>query len=633
MRVGAPRPKIRRPRPKIKRRQNPVSHMSLRTIFTLALCLAAFGLASGPAEAAKNVIKRDLSKEFEDLTPSEQIAIRAAAKAAYKAKKLQTLQVCADPGNMPLSNDKLEGFQNKLASLLADAMGARVVYFWRPFIERALTRQTFDEGMCDVMFDMPANYASLLTTSPVYRTTYVLVTRSDKGLHITGLDDPKLKDVKIGVFQTSAIREALAKRGIISNVTLQVQSHDADLVPEHQPWWIVQRVLNGELDVAAVWGPFAGWLKTMKGEPLTIQPVNLMEDHVPLEFDLAIGVRKTDALLKYMLEFALEDKQADVEKILKDYGVPLVQCSRCVVAGDLPAHGNYIAIAQTDFKARPDLASPDQLVTQEKLEGWLADGADINLELGNAVNANDPVRVKFLFGKGADVNKPDTQGYAPLHVAARQRHPDMVKLLIENKADVNAADGGGMTPLLHAVMRDDLPTIKVLLDNGADIEKPGPQGYQALAVAIAEDKYEAAKALTEAGANVNTPAGEEQVTPLMVAAGQTAPAEGSMFLPGSTRPLDIAKGLIERGADVNAKSKDGVTALMVAASHNNPPMIGLLIESGADVNATNAAGKTARDAAELNGNLEAAQAILVLGTAKSASVPAAPGNGQGSSSQ
>jgi ankyrin repeat protein len=112
----------------------------------------------------------------------------------------------------------------------------------------------------------------------------------------------------------------------------------------------------------------------------------------------------------------------------------------------------------------------------------------------------------------------------------------------------------------------------------------------------------------------------------MIAAGQSEPAEGAMFLPGSTRPIDIAKGLIDRGADVNAKSKDGVTPLMVAASHNNPPMIGVLIDAGADVSAKDNQGQTAADVAKLNGNLEAAQAIKVLATAKSAEVPA-PSNG------
>ncbi len=602
-------------------------------ILTFALCLAVSGWALGPALAAKEP-RRDLSKEFEDLTPSEKIAIRAAAKAAYKAKKLQALKICADPGNMPFSNDKLEGFENKIGNVLGEATGANVSFFWRPFLERAMTRQTFDAGMCDMMIDIPANYGSLLTTNPIYRTTYVLAFRNDKGIDIKSLDDPKLKELKIGVFQTSGIRDVLAKHGIINNVSLHVLTHDADLNPEHQPWYQVQQVVDGDLDIAAVWGPFAGWVKS-KGAPITILPVNLMEDKIPLEFDLAIGVRKTDAFLKYMLEFALEDKKDEIEKILKDYGVPLVRCSRCLVQGDLPSHGAYLEVTQEDFKARPDLAAPDQIVTKEKVEGWLAAGADITQELSNAVIANDLDRVKFLVGKGADVNQADDQGWTPLLSAARQRHDDMIKLLIELGADVNLAKSDGTTPLIAAASRDHVPSIKVLLEHGADIEKPGPQGYRSLPLAIADDNYEAAKALIEAGAKVNEPSGAEGLTPLMVTAAQTAPAEGAMFLPSSTRPIDIAKGLIERGANVNTQSTKGVTALMIAATHNNPPMIGLLMESGADASLKNDQGQTATDVAEMNGNIESAQAIMVLGAAKAAaSEPSpAPEKGQGTSSQ
>ena len=602
-------------------------------ILTFALCLAVSGWALGPAFAAKEV-RRDLSKEFEDLTPSEKIAIRAAAKVAYKAKKLQTLKVCADPGNMPFSNDKFEGLENKIGNVLGEATGARVSFYWRPFLERAMTRQTFDAGMCDVMIDIPANYGSLLTTNPIYRTTYVLAFRDDKGIDVKSLDDPKLKELKIGVFQTSGIRDVLAKHGIINNVSLHVVTHDADLNPENQPWYQVQQVVDGDLDVAAVWGPFAGWVKS-RGAPITILPVNLMEDKIPLEFDLAIGVRKTDAFLKYMLEFALEDKQQEIAKILKDYGVPLVQCSRCLVSGDLPSHGSYTEVTQEDFKARSDLASPDQVVTKEKVEGWLADGADITQELSNALIANDLDRVKFLVGKGADVNQPDNQGWTPLISAARQRHDDMIKLLIELGADVNLAKSDGTTPLIAAASRDHVPSIKVLLEHGADIEKPGPQGFRALPLAIADDNYEAAKALIEAGAKVNEPSGAEGLTPLMVAAAQTAPAEGAMFLPSSTRPIDIAKSLIERGANVNAQSTKGVTALMIAATHNNPPMIGLLMESGADASLKDDQGQTATDVATRNGNIESAQAIMVLGAAKAAeSEPSpAPEKGQGTSSQ
>jgi quinoprotein dehydrogenase-associated probable ABC transporter substrate-binding protein len=597
-----------------------------------AACLVGLSLIT-PAFADKKPVSRDLSKEFDDLTPSEKIAIRAAAKAAYKAKKIDQLVVCADPGNMPFSNIKEEGMENKIAHVLGDAMGAKVSFYWRPMLERALNRETFDARMCDVMITVPANYGSQLTTSPVYRTTYVLTYRNDKGFDFKNFDDPRLKDLKIGVFQTSGVREALVKHGLSDNLKLHVITHDADLKPENQPYSQVQQVVDGSLDVAAVWGPFAGWLKA-KGEPLTLQPVNLWEDSIPLEFDLAIGVRKTDVLLKYALEFAMEDKKDEIEKILRDYGVPLVQCSRCLIAGDLPAHGYYNTVSQQDFKPRPDLASPDQVVTQEKVEGWLAAGADITQELSNAIIANDLARVKFLVSKGADVNKVDDQGATPLTSAARQRHPEMVELLIGLGANVNEPNRDGMTPLISAVMRDHVPTVKLLVDKGADIEKPNTEGYRPLAIAIGEDKFEVAKALMDAGADVKAVAGPEKLTPLMIVAAQTSPAEGAIFLPSSTRPLDIAKGLVEHGADVNAKASTGTTALMIAATHNNPPMIGLLIESGADIDAKNDQGKTAQDVAELNGNVEAAQAIRVLGTARSASAPA-PGApaAQGTTSQ
>ena len=140
-------------------------------------------IASRP-EASNAVLKRDFNKEFEDLTPGERIAIRAAAKASYRDKKLDSLVVCADPGNMPFSNERDEGFENKIAELLGKATGAKITFYWRPSYERGMTRQTFGTGMCDAMIDIPTGYESLLTTIPIYRTTYVLAYRNDEDLHI-----------------------------------------------------------------------------------------------------------------------------------------------------------------------------------------------------------------------------------------------------------------------------------------------------------------------------------------------------------------------------------------------------------------------------------------------------------------
>lgn len=575
------------------------------------LLLAATMLCGG-AQAVSAA--RDLQKDFDELTAAEKTAAKAAAKEIFDKKSLNKLSVCADPGNMPLSDINRDGYENKIAEVLANALGARLVYFWRPYLERGLTRETFDTNVCDVLLDLPADYGPALTTFPIYRTTYVFAYRDDRGFSFQGFDDRALKAMKIGVFQTSGVREVLTKRGLAPNLTLHTLSHNADLKPENQPWRQAQEVLDGKLDIAAIWGPFAGWLKTMKGAPLVIQPVNLWEDFIPLEFELAAGVRKRDAKLKYMLEYALEASKDEIAKILTDFGVPLVRCSRCLVQGTLPSHGAYTELPASVYAPNPNAATPDQVVTEQRLESWLGEGADLTQELSNAVLATDVGRIKLLVRKkGADINARDAQGYAPIHTAARNRHPNLIVALADLGADLNAPDADGMTPLVHAAMRNHVPTVDKLLSRGADIEKAGAQGYPPLALSIAEAKYQVAKALLAAGANVNAAVGPDGLTPLMVAASQVAPGDGGVFLPGSTRPIDIAREIIKRGADVNARSKHGVTALMIAAARNVAPMIGLLMQSGANPDLKSNEGKTAAEIAAQNGADAAAKTLKLAG--------------------
>jgi quinoprotein dehydrogenase-associated probable ABC transporter substrate-binding protein len=568
-------------------------------------------LAAGSAIAADPGFRAN--KEFDELTAAEKTAARQAGKKAFEDKTLSALKVCTDPGNMPLSSNKGEGFQNKIMDVLAKSMGTDVIHFWRPYLERGITRQTFETNDCDVLVDMPSVYAGVLTTIPVYRTTYVLAWRSDRDLDIKGLDDPKLKDLKIGAYQTSAIREVLKRHGHSTNVVLHTVSHNGDLLPEQQPTYQVQQVLDRKLDVAAVWGPFAGWFKTMKNEPLTVLPVNLMDDDVPLEFDLSLGVRPTNVVLKFALEFALEANRAEIEKILRDFGVPLVKCSRCVVPGDLPSHGIYTK--PFDIKEAPrGEPSADQKVTRERLEAWLADGADLQTELSNAVLAGDADRIRFLVEKGADINKHDGQGYGALQAAARNRNDKVIPVLVALKADVNGTDRDGFTALMHAAQRNHVPTIKALVAGGADVEKSLAGGFAPLSLAIEEGKLLAAKALIEIGASVNVAAGSDRITPLMVTASQLAVGEAAREIERrqGLRSTDIATALIGRGADVNAVNGEGITPLMIAAARGNIPMLGLLLEAGADATRTSKAGKTALDIAKDNHNPDAVKSITLF---------------------
>jgi quinoprotein dehydrogenase-associated probable ABC transporter substrate-binding protein len=584
--------------------------VALSMLAVAALVVAPAIAAPGDLTPEQRALKTAIGKLDSQLPLTA--ADHTALKKAASARKLEQLRVCGDPGNMPLSDINRAGYGNKIIELVAKEMGTEVHYFWRPYLERGITRQTFEVNECDVLLDMPVGFERILTTTPLYKTTYVLAYRNDRGIDISNLDDPKLHELKIGVFQTSGLRSALTKRGIIKNVSLHVLSHNADLKPENQPYQQVKKVLDGKLDVAGIWGPFAGWLKA-QGEPLTIQPVNMWEDEIPQEFEIAIGLRNIDWILKYKFDLALEARKAEIEKILRDFGVPLVQCSKCVVQGDLPQHGIYTVPLQesTDQRAGPTPAvAPDQLVTQERVETWLADGADLDTELANAVLAADIARIKFLLTKGADLNKRDSQGYTALQSAARQRKPKLIADLIALKADADATDTDGYTALHHAVLRNSPEAIKALIEGGADANKMTSNGYTPLALAILEDHYKSAAALVEAGADVNTPIGEAKLTPLMLTCGK----EGNKLHLGAGKHrvekwnpkdpgiLEIARALIDKGANVNAVSDSGVTALILAASHNNTPVVGLLAQASADVNAKTKDGKTAVDLAKANGN-------------------------------
>jgi quinoprotein dehydrogenase-associated probable ABC transporter substrate-binding protein len=599
----------------------------------LGIAVLAATFAASVASAQDNLRSYTKNRTFDQLTAAEHTRARQDAR---KMKLTNPLRVCADPGNMPLSSNKADGYQNKIAQILAEDLGTHASFFWRPYHERGLTRETFQNNECDILMDMPVALQDLLTTDPVYSTTYVFVSRADKKLDIKSLDDPILKTLRIGVFQHSGLREALERRGH-KNLDLHIIAYDTDLQPKHQPWQQVQKVIDSELDLAGVWGPFAGWLKAQQNAPIVIQPVNLWENEVPMEFELAVGMQRNQVMLKYMLDWSLTRTRDKIAAVLKEYGVPLVKCSRCAVDGDLPSHGSYYdrirKVSQDRFLKEQehilptDQATPDQIVDEARLERWLADGADVNQELMNAIVAKDADRVRFLIKKGADVNARDSGGFSPLDTAARNRATSLVELLIDAGADPNTADADGFFPLLHAINRNHVPTVEMLAKKGADLNKRNKQDITPLSWAIGDGKFFAAKALIDSGADVNLPSGYEQVTPLMVVATQLAAKSRSGNLAQGPQPLDLARAILDKGANASALSKDGVTALMIAAGHNNAPVIGLLVEAGADPNAKNTHGQTALDIATSAGFDSAVGALKFLtktGGTKPAPAPAGP---------
>jgi quinoprotein dehydrogenase-associated probable ABC transporter substrate-binding protein len=509
----------------------------------------------------------------------------AVLSAAAFGSDLKSLTVCADPGNMPLSNQKGEGFENKIAQVIGAALGTGVQYYWRPSIERGLMRTTLSEGNCDLWMDMATDTEGAVVLKPLYRSTFVLAYRNDRGINIKSLDDPSLKKLMVGVFQVSAIRQALADHQVVSNTVVHYLSHNADIVAENQPSYQVQQVIDGGLDVAAAWGPMAGYYQAVLHAPLIIQPVNMMEDKVPMEFDMALAVPRGRQDIKAAIETAVEAHKSEIQQILRDFGVPLVKCEECSVSGDLPSHGPY-------QPAKPEVLTAAtagaRAARMAELKKWLAQGANADDELNNAIVADDLDRVRYLVGHGVHIDAFDGEGHAPLSNASRFGFLSIASYLVEHKANPNLADKSGWTPLMYAAWGDDPVLAKMLLAHGASLTATDNDGLTPMAIATQNGKIKAVRVLLDAGADVNAPVAKGGYTPLMLAS-----------ISGSS---ELTALLIEHGAKVNAANPGGVTALMIAAAGNRSVIAGLLLKSGADVNARSEDGRTARSIAEANNN-------------------------------
>jgi len=513
------------------------------------------------------------------------LALATPARADDEPK---TLTVCADPGNMPLSNQKQEGFQNKIAQVLGDALGASLHYYWRPSIERGLMRTTLSAGSCDLWMDMASDTEGAIVTTPLYRSTFVLAYRKDKGYGtFKSLNDPRLQNLRIGVFQVSAARQALAQHGIMANTVIHYLSHDADLVTGNQPSYQVQEVIDGKLDIAAAWGPMAGYYKTVGKAPLVIQPMNTIDDTVPLEFNMNLAVPRSRPDIKAAVERAMHDRAPAIKQILVSYGVPLVRCAECIVDGDLPSHGAYTALPQSTLAAQSASGEDARLA---ELKQALEHGANANDELDNAIVAADLARVRYLLEHGADANAPFNDGHTPLTNATRFGFDDIAKWLVEHKADPNRADISHWTPLMYAAWNDSADQVRLLTSHGAQLDLADDDGLSPLAIAAQNAKPKSAAALVAAGAEVDRPAGQGRYTPLMLAT--------------NAGSLEIVNLLLKHGAKVNARNDGGITALMIVAAKNEPKIAARLIAAGADVTATSQDGRTALKIAQINNSEE-----------------------------
>jgi mxaJ protein len=252
------------------------------------------------------------------------VALAGSAVAAERE-----LRVCADPNNLPLSNRRGEGFENKIVELLARELHATVRYTWWAQ-RRGFVRNTLDAGACDVLPGAPVGFDRALLTRPYYRSTYVFVTRRSRRLHIESFDDPILRRLRVGVQlvgddgMNSPPAHALSRRGIVGNIV--GYSVYGDYRTDSPPSAIIAAVARGEVDVAAAWGPMAGYFAARQPVALDLVPVQPAVDgrFLPQTFSIAMATRRRDSARHDRLEHFIDQRRGQIDRILADYHVPRV---------------------------------------------------------------------------------------------------------------------------------------------------------------------------------------------------------------------------------------------------------------------------------------------------------------------
>jgi mxaJ protein len=256
-------------------------------------------------------------------------ALLVAATLVSAAAQARELRVCADPNNLPFSNRREEGFENKVARLVARELHARLEYVWWAQ-RRGNVRETLKAGLCDVIPGVASNLEMLATTRPYYRSAYVFVTRAADRLELRGFDDARLRTLTIGVqmvgddFSNTPPAHALSRRGIVDNIRGYMLYGDyAQDTPSQA---IVDDVASGRLDVAVVWGPLAGYFARQRRPELHLQAVSPLTDGpmLPMVFDISMGVRTDDRALRRELDEVLAQQAERIQVLLHEYGVPIV---------------------------------------------------------------------------------------------------------------------------------------------------------------------------------------------------------------------------------------------------------------------------------------------------------------------
>jgi quinoprotein dehydrogenase-associated probable ABC transporter substrate-binding protein len=249
------------------------------------------------------------------------VSIEPASAQTGEIVDSSQLKVCADPNNLPFSDEKKEGFENKIADLIGAELGLKVDYVWFPQIV-GFVRNTLRARLCDLVMGTVAGDEVVQTTNPYYFTTYVMLYRSDKGTDFEGLSDPRLTKLRLGVVAGTPPADLLSRYDLMSHTqpyALTVDTRASS--PTHQ---MVQDVVDGTIDIGFLWGPIAGYYRKHDALPLSLVPLKSEPGAARMDYHIAMGVRANEPEWRRRINTAILKRQQDIAATLREYGVPLL---------------------------------------------------------------------------------------------------------------------------------------------------------------------------------------------------------------------------------------------------------------------------------------------------------------------
>ena len=327
--------------------------------------------------------------------PAVLLALAAALALAAMAARLAraqtaeiisrtSLRVCADPANMPFSNKAQEGFENKIAQLLGEDLGLPVKYTWFPQ-GMGFVRNTLTARKCDVVIGISLGFELLQNTNPYYRSSYTLIYRSDLGHKIESLDDPHLKQLRLGLVAGTPPSSILAKLGLLERV--RPYRLMIDTRHENSGRTMVRDLLAGEIDLGILWGPIAGYRAKLHAPTLTMVPLTSRPNEIRMDTRITMGLRFNEPNWKRTLNEFLARRRTDIAAILTEYGVPLLDGMGALITDSGGILAPFTVVEPDGYRLAdlrtlvPATIAGGQAVTTRQVEAMVKEGRAVLVDV------------------------------------------------------------------------------------------------------------------------------------------------------------------------------------------------------------------------------------------------------------